>query len=411
MNRIISASLSPNTESDDVWEALCVSCTPWKWKSGDGELFVRLWFSQTFHTDTVVTFNSGRTALYALLNAYDIGKGDEVIIQAFTCVAVPNSILWAGATPVYADIDGSYNIDPLDVEKKITPKTKAIIIQHTLGIPAQIEKIVSLAKKHHVWIIEDCAHALGSVYGGARLGSFGDAAFFSFGRDKSLSSVWGGVAILHSPTLAQKKKLYAFHDKAPMPGIGWIVQQLMHPLSFAVILPLYRVGIGKALLVGLQKLRLLSYPVYPEEKRGLQPSDFPGKYPNALALLLKRQIAKLDSFAKNRTDVALRYFRELPASHIGDFPAIITGAAYLRYPMHVKNPQALTKHAKAQGILLGNWFHNVIDPKGVDFDAIGYTKGSCPNAESTAAHVVNLPTRISDDDAARVIECLKTYTK
>ncbi len=409
MNQIISASLSPNTQSDDVREALRVLFSPWMWKIGAGESFVRRWFSTEFHTDTVLTYNSGRSALYSLLYAYGIGAGDEVIVQAFTCVAVPNSVLWAGAMPVYADIDSTLNIDPTDVEKKITPKTKAIIIQHTLGVPAQIEKILAIAKKYNLRVIEDCAHALGSVYKGKRLGSFGSAAFFSFGRDKSLSSVWGGAAILHKPTALQKKKLYEFHDHAPMPGMGWIAQQVLHPISFAIILPLYRIGIGKAVLVGLQKLKLLSYPVYPEEKRGVRPADFPAKYPNALAMLLVRQLAKLDAFTSTRMHAARRYKKELPASLFRTLPDIVLGAAYLRYPVFVHDPRAVITHAKARGILLGNWYHNIIDPTGVDYDAIFYRKGSCPRAESAAMYSLNLPTRISDTHVTQVIECIKTF--
>ena len=120
-----------------------------------------------------------------------IGEGDEVLVQAFTCVAVPNSVLWAQATPVYADIDATLNIDPIDVEKKITNRTKAIIVQHTFGIPADMDALVALAKKHNILLIEDCAHSLGATYKGKKVGTFGDAAFFSFGRDKVVSSVFG----------------------------------------------------------------------------------------------------------------------------------------------------------------------------------------------------------------------------
>lgn len=410
-HRIISASLSPNTQPDDIWRAVETLCSPWSWKFGSAEQNVRTWFSEQFGTDAVFTFNSGRTALFALLRAYGIGKGDEVIVQAFTCVAVPNSVLWAGAKPVYADIDASYNLSPSDIEKKITDKTKVIIIQHTIGIPAQIEKIMAVAKKYNLYVIEDCAHALGSMYKGKRLGTFGDAAFFSFGRDKSVSSVWGGAAILHTPTAAQKKNMRGFHDASPMPGARWIIQQLLHPIAFSIILPLYRIGVGKAILLGLQKLRLLSYPVYPEEKRGLRPKDFPGKYPNALARLVTLQLSKSDSYAANRIRVSTRYAAELPARYGSTLPGTVAGSAFLRYPIRVSNPDRILRYAKSQGILLGNWYHHVIDPKGVDFAAVGYKKGSCPNAETAAAQVINLPTRISECEADRVITCIKTYTE
>lgn len=408
IHQIISASLSPNTQSDDVCEALRVLFSPWTWVTGTSEESVRRWFSNEFHTDTICTYNSGRTALYSLLYAYNIGKGDEVIVQAFTCVAVPNSVLWAGATPVYADIDDSYNVDPTDIEKKITPKTRAIVLQHTFGIPAQIEKVIAIAKKYKLLIIEDCAHALGSVYKGKRLGSFGNAAFFSFGRDKAVSSVWGGVALIHNPTASQQKKLYEFQKKAPMPRMGWVVQQLLHPISFALILPLYRFGIGKVILVGLQKCALLSYPVYPEEKHGVRPSDFPAKYPNALAQLLVKQLGKLDTFASIRMDVARRYKKELPTSLFRTIPDRITGAAYLRYPILVNDPTSMIQRAKARGILLGNWYRNIIDPLGVRYHRVQYVLGSCPKAEHVSAHIINVPTLLRKRDVERVIAFFST---
>src|SRR3989344_9394741 len=107
MRRVISASLSPNTQLDDVYRALSVLLRPWVWQKGNAVDKVGYWFTEYFGTRSVATFNSGRSAFLALLRAFRIGKGDEVIIQAFTCVAVPNSVLWAGARPVYADIDGS----------------------------------------------------------------------------------------------------------------------------------------------------------------------------------------------------------------------------------------------------------------------------------------------------------------
>ncbi|MCX6794247.1 MAG: aminotransferase class I/II-fold pyridoxal phosphate-dependent enzyme [Candidatus Gottesmanbacteria bacterium] len=385
MSRIISPALSPNTEPDDIWLALRLLLVPWMWQRGPASGKVEAWFRKYLVTTCTVSFNSGRSALLGILKAFGVGHGDEVIVQAFTCVAVPNSVRWAGAMPVYADIGGSYNLDPMDVEKKITKNTRAIIVQHTFGVPAKIKEIIFIAAKHNVIVIEDCAHSLGTT------GRLGDAAFFSFGRDKVVSSVFGGLATIRADHPKQISVLKAYHKKLTTPSVGWIFQQILHPVAFSIILPLYRLGVGKAILVILQRLRLLSFPVYPEEKEGRQPNDFPAKYPNALAILLLKQLKKLERFNKQRQGISRMYG--------SDF-------SYLRFPRLVDNPKETIAKAKKHGILLGNWYHNVIDPSGVDFARAGYKKGSCPQAEETAKHIINLPTRISPREAQRVLAAL-----
>lgn len=368
---MISCSLSPNTERDDIFAALRTLCTPWKWKYGRALIEVKKNFP-----DKTIFFNSGRSALLAILKAFDIGAGDEVIVQAFTCVAVPNSVAWSGAKPVFADIDETYNLDPRDVEKKITHRTKAVIVQHTFGMPAQIAKIQTIAKKNKLFIIEDFAHTMS-------LPIRGDAAFYSFGRDKVVSSVWGGAAIINEKydMTNAKLKLKQFQEKVPMPGYFWIFQQLLHPIAFSIILLLYDVTIGKIILVVAQKLHLLSFPVYKEEKVGRKPNDFPAKYPNALAALLVNQLNKLDRYTQQRKEASKVYGREFP---------------YLRFPLRVENPTQEIAKAKKHGILLGNWYHNVIDPESP------YKPVDCPKADLAAKHIINLPTRISVKGAKHV---------
>jgi perosamine synthetase len=385
MSRIISASLSPNTERDDILLALRLLCMPWTWQRGAASGKVEAWFRKYSGTPCAVSFNSGRSALLAILRAFGVGRGDEVIVQAFTCVAVPNSIRWAGARPVYADIDGSYNVDPKDVEKKISPQTRALIVQHTFGVPAAMDEVTALAKKYNILLIEDCAHSLGTT------GKRGDAAFFSFGRDKVLSSVFGGLATIRVDHPKQITALKAYHKLLNTPSLSWIFQQLFHPVAFAFILPLYNAGIGKAVLVLLQRLRLLGFPVYREEKLGRQPDDFPAKYPNALAILLLTQLKKLERFTKERREISRMYGSD---------------NAYLRFPKLVDDPKLIIAKAKKRGILLGNWYHNIIDPTGVAFANIGYKEGSCPNAEDAAKHIINLPTRITAREAKKVLAAL-----
>ncbi|MEK7543812.1 MAG: aminotransferase class I/II-fold pyridoxal phosphate-dependent enzyme [Patescibacteria group bacterium] len=413
--KIISSSLSPNTQVDDVREAIRVLFNPMSWQRGGVVDKIENWFKNYFETSTTVSFDSGRSALLAILQAFAIGHGDEVLMQAFTCVAVPNSVRWVGATPVYVDIDESFNINLKDLKKKITKQSKAIIVQHTFGIPAQMDAIVQFAKVNNLLVIEDCAHSLGATYNHRKIGTLGDAAFFSFGRDKVVSSVWGGMATISqkSPPKADqpmaenaKFKLKKVQEDLSYPSRGWIVQQLFHPLVFAAVLPTYNIALGKALLEIVKQSGLISVPVYEVEKRGQRPLFMPKRYPNALAQLLAIQLTKLERYNDQRRRIASYYWGMLKSRKDIIVPKFDTEGVYLRFPILVEDQGTLTRQAKQQGVLLGNWYQHVIDPKGVDLSLIGYSQGSCPRAEDAAQRIINLPTLISQHDAQQIISLI-----
>ncbi len=401
---IITVGLSPNTQCDDVTQALKVLCMPWRWYREDARILVSDWFKKNYNT-SVTFFSSGRSALTALLEAFGIGEGDEVILQAFTCMVVSNAIRFTGATPIYVDIDGSANIDPAGIEKAITLKTKAIIVQHTFGTPADMDLIMNIARKHHVLVIEDCAHALAAVYKGRKVGTIGDGAMFSFGRDKIISSVFGGAAIVKDTQAA--KKLEIIEQQASYPSAFWIAQQLCHPIAASIILPLYISGIGKLLLVLLQKIHILSFPVSRKELKGERPQNYITRYPNALAYLLIKQLDKLDKYTKIRQSISSYYELELKKMHI-PYLDDREQSARLRFGIITNNQKQILLKAKQNNILLGNWYHNVVDPIGCDLSKAGYRKGSCPKAELLANTIVNLPTRISRQHAEKVIGFLRS---
>src|SRR3989344_7854503 len=198
----ISISLSPNTEADDILLAFKQLVQPWRWnKKKDVELLERA-FAKRLGVKHAVAFNSGRSALLAILSALEgdpsfakASEGKEVLLQAFTCNAVPNPVIWAGLKPVYVDCrEDDFNIDPVDLERKVTPRSKVVIVQHTFGLPADMDRIVEICKRRNLILVEACAHALGATYRGKKVGTFGKAAFFSFSRDKVISCVYGGMA-------------------------------------------------------------------------------------------------------------------------------------------------------------------------------------------------------------------------
>lgn len=406
MKKPVAISLSPNTTKADVRRAWEVLLTPVFWRRGMRLPDIAHRLSAMHAGRSVALTSSGRQALYDTLRALGIGQNKEVIIQAFTCIAVPEPIMWAGAVPVYADIkQGTYNIDPDDVRRKITSRTRAIIVQHTFGMPGPIEELQAIAREHNLILIEDCAHALGGTYKDKPLGTFGDAAILSFGRDKVVSSVFGGAVvsarqdIIHAINSVGKQRSY--------PPATWVAQQLLHPILFSVILPTYFSGLGKALLVAAQKVGLLSKAVEAGEKRGAKPQHFAYRFSPALGQLLDLQLTQLPQFTKRRQEIVAKYLKAF--ANIDKAPE--WSLRLLRFPLLVDNPNQMRAAAREKKMLLGDWYDAPLAPKDSSLGAFGYTPGSCPVAEETAKKVINLPTypSMTDGQVERVISFVKNF--
>lgn len=408
MKRPIAISLSPNAQGKDVWLSFKKIFFPWNYFRGNNVKLLEQWFRQYFNASFAVSFASGRGAFLAILKALDIKEGDEVVIQSFTCVAVPNMIIGIGAKPVYVDIDSSLTMDTLDLERKITNKTKAIVVQHTFGISSNMEAISKIAKKYKIPLIEDCAHTIGATYKGKKLGSLGTASFFSFGRDKAFSSVFGGVALTNEELLG--KKIRVFQKKQRNPSFFWVMQQLFHPIAFYFILPVYNFFyLGKVILVLFQRLHLLSFPVDSKEKQGKISPDSIKKLPNVLTCLALFQLKRLNEFNKKREEISKIYIKEITNKNI-DFPSK-NNIPFLRFPVLINNRDEIFDKFKKKGIYLGQWYSNIIDPKGSDLRKINYQRGSCPNAEFIAKRIINLPTYINlkDKDIKKIVKLLNNY--
>ncbi|GAG80444.1 unnamed protein product, partial [marine sediment metagenome] len=176
-----------------------------------------------------------------------------------------------------------------------------------------MEKVLDIVRQNNLILIEDCAHSLGAEYYNQKVGTFGKAAFFSFSRDKVISSVYGGMAVTNDPSLGER--LHQAQDKLAYPSYCWILQQLLHPILMnLLILPTYKFLFGKILLVLFQWMHILSKAVHWKEKRGRKPCYFPKRMPNALALLAQRQFKKLEKFYEHRRKLAAFYYSELKNS-------------------------------------------------------------------------------------------------
>ncbi len=167
-------------------------------------------FAEHQHTKYCVAVTSGTTALMTALAALEVGPGDEVILPAWTWYACYDAIISAGALPVFAEVDESMNIDPSDIERHITPQTKAIMAVHILGAPADMDPILALAKKHNLKVLEDCAQSVGVSYKGQPVGSMGDCGIYSFQVNKTISPGEGGAVVTSNPYLFERAA--RFHD-------------------------------------------------------------------------------------------------------------------------------------------------------------------------------------------------------
>lgn len=401
--------MSPNVESDDILQSLLYFFMPWHWRKGNYPEKLEEEFRVRFGVSHAYVFESGRSALYALLKHIGLCNGDEVILQAFTCVAVPNAVLWAGAKPVYADIDPqTLNMAPEEFEKKITLRTRAVIVQHTFGFPADMRKILALARSHNIFVIEDCAHALGASYEDKLLGTFGDAAFFSFGRDKALSSVFGGIAITNNKKLGEQ--MSAFQKSLPKANLCWTAKQIIHPALTAFIRSMHcrcAGRIGRIFLRLALGLRIITKAVMPQERKGGKPRWILRKMPNALARLAYFQLRKLERFNAHRRKIASRY-REL-LMRIPAQPQN-SGAIYLRYVILLPDKERVFLKTKKRDIFLGDWYGHGVAPSGVDYSAIQYDPEECPEAERAAREALNLPTdvHIGEKEIKRIIKTLES---
>lgn len=182
-------------------------CLDSGWISSKGK-YVSLFekaFSDKIGAEYSASVCNGTVALHLALLALGVGPGDEVIVPTFTYIASVNSITYCGATPVFVDcLEDSWQADPEDIKKKITSKTKAIMVVHLYGQPCDMDSICNIAKEHDLFLVEDCAEAFGSFYKNKHVGTFGDISTFSFFGNKTITAGEGGMVVTNNETLYRR---------------------------------------------------------------------------------------------------------------------------------------------------------------------------------------------------------------
>lgn len=357
-------------------------------------------------------FYKGRIALYAILKAIGVKAGDGIILPGFTCVVVPNAVTYLGAKPIYVDINPkTFNIDVLKLEELIISHSsqlaqpKAIVAQHTFGIPVEMDKIVEIAKKYNLYVIEDSCHAIGSKYKSKEVGAFGDAAFFSSQWSKPLTTGLGGWAIINNENLKKNmeriypefvepsykenlllKFQYLTYSKIFKPSLFWFMQNTYRFLS------------KKGVVIG---------SCSNDELKHRMPEGYKKRMAQWQKDLLEKKLMKIKKIIDHRIYITSLYENLLKQK---DMKTVTLSEDYepvfLRYPILVKDKRKVLSEAEKKHIEIGDWFLSPVHPNLTGWEKAGYQKGMCPNAEKICEHIINLPThqKIGEKEVEKIVE-------
>lgn len=331
------------------------------------------------------SFGAGRMAFYAILEALEIGEGDEVIIPAYTCVVVPNAILYRGAKPIYIDIRlDDFNIDTSLIEVAITSRTKALYAQHTFGYPCDVDRIKAIASKYRLPVIEDAAHALGMRYRGRIAGSLTEVSFFTTDHSKIINTHLGGMAVTNDDVLAAKLK--GIQSRSPFPAKRIMRKQLQTFLAEHVLFQPSFLSVGRKIFSILYRLHLFFY--FHDELTTLKPEGYPCRMSSAQANIGISQLQHLEKNIAHRRKIANYLENRIGWYKNGKYR---DDAVWLRYSFLTRDRAALEK--KLSAIFdLGIWFTSVVQGRDLELEKVGYCIGSCPNAEYASKHIFNFPT-------------------
>jgi perosamine synthetase len=371
--------------------------------------------------DSSITFWRGRVALYAILKALGIECGHAVVLPGYTCFAVPSAVCFAGARPLYADIQPStFNLTLETVQSAICDNpganVKAIIIQHTYGIPADTQPIVSWARERGIATIEDCAHVLGSRYRDDQghwipAGSLGDASFYSSQWTKPISTGLGGWVNTHDLNLrAALNRFRSEHCVQPSRSeVAILAAQVgirtfvSHPRIDGVLKRVYQALYGAGWLVGTSsKEELLA--------------QMPRRYAKRMSWFqekLLRRSSPDDLIVTQRRDLKKAYDQALQAVRLPglDVPQQFD-PVLLRYPVRIRHKDAALVEAQKCGFEIGDWYTSPIDgPESLDRAILGYQAAMCPEGERACREVVNLPMgrRVTASSAVRMVQFLMKF--
>lgn len=353
--------------------------------------------STVFGQRQIFFYGSARSALCNHLKCLGFERDLEVILTGFTCDVVPNAVIQAGLKPIYADIQPeSFCMSVESVREKISAKSRVLIIQHTFGIPADLDALLALAREYDLYVIEDCAVSLGSAYKERLTGTFGDAAIFSFELSKVITSCRGGMLFVNSDKLQGIRKHKEHYRSVPEQSTLFSGNILFQTgLSGILYRPLLY-NIGKYIAFIMFKLGFFKYSSSCLEEKAQMPENYTVRLSDEQAIILLRQMEGLDTKVNNSRRIASWYYEHLSGlSDVVPYEyAEDRMINFIRYPVLVSNRNMLIEEFNKNGIELGLWFTAPLSSPSIDHALFGYTRGECPHAEKVADNICNLPTHI-----------------
>ncbi|HSX53615.1 MAG TPA: DegT/DnrJ/EryC1/StrS family aminotransferase [Patescibacteria group bacterium] len=369
-------SLGSNYLSKDVWQHLFAR------GSKDSNIKLAQLLGQHYGGQAILTYK-GREALEIALKASGLPAGSVVGINGFTCYAVYKAVENAGYKSLPIDVmpgQLNFGITELKHAHAKHPEIKALIIQNTLGYPADMQSIAAYCQQSAILLIEDLAHSTGLTYlDGREAGTVGAFSMLSFSQDKPLDVVAGGAMIDRRGQAAQPA------SELPIIGSSQRLKNRMYPFWTAIIRGTYPIGLGRYVHFILKKLNLMATPMS-DDLEGLHQMS------SSTAGLILQRWQQLATELAHRREIAAIYNEQLPAQLRSIQPAGIP--TYLRFPIWVDQRDSLVSYLRKDGIHIGDtWYDAPIGP--IKYLAkTDYKAGTCPNAEELSKHIVNLPTHV-----------------
>jgi len=355
--------------------------------------------------DQLFLYWKGRVALYAILKAMGIKEGDEIVLPAFTCVVVPNAILYLGAKPVYVDISPeNYNINIDLLEKAITIRTKVIICQNTFGLSSNVEQMIQIAERHNLFTIEDCTHGFSGYYNGKPNGSYCDAAFYSTQWNKPFSTGIGGFLVTNNSGLINKVKMLesqkvnpTLKDKLTLVFLLFFNRYFVNRYTYWTMVKFYRFLSKSNLILGSNQGGEISGVDMPRNYL----KDVSSVQINA-GIRHLNQLEKVNKLRKKNAVDYTQYLKLNRKVYVNE--NLFANHLFLKYPLLVKNRILFLKLAEKEKIALGDWFLSPLHPVKGSLKLWNFNSEFFPQGTGISKKIVNLPTDIEDN--SKVLEFL-----